>query len=212
MIKIIKNWKLILSILASIASISGVYYQFFLDSEKNRFTTVSYGDNSKIVQANTIGDIHFSDEKNPDYLNKRPKDLLGLNPKDTVIAYFELQNRFLFREACSLLQRQDCNAQDGESVDSFLKERSKYVNGFENLKIWIPDNQPQYTQVICSKYAYLLKADANPSSVTEIISFYLSQREDGEWEIITRTCEKKFKENSGLRKCDKPATIKYCVI
>jgi len=134
-----------------------------------------------------------------------------MTPVEVVQSYFELQNTLRFREACSLLEKQDCDSQNGKSIEEFSNGRSTYVNGFENITIWTPNKQPEYEQVVCAKYSYLLKADANPKTVTEIMSFYLRNREDNEWEITTRTCEKKHKEDRGERDCPYPASVKYCI-
>ena len=164
-----------------------------------------------IVQNSENITIQYTNSKNPNYLNKRNDEVRGLKPMEIVKSYFATQNSKKYSLACSLLPKKKCDSDNGEDISKFSGESMKYINGYENIKIWDPEIPDNKSMIICAKYSYILKSDLNPNEITEILSFYLDKREDSEWEMTSRVCEKKFKEGKGIINCPHPASKQYCI-
>lgn len=169
----------------------------------------TYGDQSPAIQADTV-QINYENKKDPSIINNRIDELKGLEPEEIAEEYYDFLNNNKLRDVCSLMPKIKCDISNGEQVQDLQKEVSKHVNGYENVEIWDPEIEENKSKIICSKYSYILKTDSNPQRIWEIMAFYFDKREDGEWEITTRACEKKFKEGLGERNCPYPTSVKYC--
>ncbi|MFZ2151378.1 MAG: hypothetical protein WAZ12_01185 [Candidatus Absconditicoccaceae bacterium] len=150
--------------------------------------------------------INYTDTKDPNYLNPRSEFLKGLQPIDLSKQILELQNQSKFRDACSILPKKKgdkgCNAIDGNDISLFSRAVKSYQMGYENIEVQLlEDKSTDYKQIVCVKYSYVLKSDSNPSRIREKYAFYFDKREDGEWELTSRTCESKYKEGLGARPC-----------
>jgi hypothetical protein len=128
----------------------------------------------------------------------------------TVRNYFYALNQNDFKLACSKLERDTCDPTNPNSLEIFATERQKYQNGYENLEIIDPQITHEGQQIVCVKYSYRLKVDENPQDIFEMLSFYLRQNDQGEWQIAARVCEKKFKANVGERDCPFEAKREFC--
>jgi hypothetical protein len=203
-----KNWKLITKIILPIAAIvATIATIFFGNSAKNE----TNGNQSPIIMDSEFTTINYSNTKDPNYLNARSNETKGIGPIEITKLYFFSQNSGNYRLACSLFPKSKCDSDNGEDISQFSREKMKYLNGYEDVEVWEPEGRNDDGKVVCVKYKYLLKSDANPGEVTEIFSFHVDKREDGEWEIISRICEKKFKEGVGIRSCPFPASQNYCI-
>lgn len=150
--------------------------------------TVTFGDNSPVYKDIAVNTFNYQNTKDPNYLNERNNEILGLNAIEIVEKYFNTQNSNKFSIACSLLPKIKCDSANGIKISEFSKESMKYINGYEDIKIWEPKMAENKSEIICAKYSYILKSDTNPSRVTEILSVYLDKREDNEWQITSRVC------------------------
>ncbi|KKQ71441.1 MAG: hypothetical protein UT33_C0009G0032 [Candidatus Peregrinibacteria bacterium GW2011_GWC2_39_14] len=185
-----------------VAFISPIYPS----SSTNISTT---GNQSPAIQADSV-QINYEGIKDPNIINNRTEELKGINPEELTGKYYGLLNNNRFREVCSLMAKSKCDINDGSEVQELQREVFKHISGYEDIKVWDPEALNK-SKIICSKYSYTLKADSNPQRIWEIISFYFDRREDGEWEITSRTCEKKYKDGLGERACPQPASQKYCI-
>lgn len=199
------TWKQI-----KIAGILGTFLLGILTLIFSDGTSVfTYGDQSPAIQANTV-QINYENKKDPSIINNRIGELKDLDPKEITEQYYDLLNTNKFKEVCSLMPKIKCDVSDGGQVQDLQKEVSKHVNGYEDVEAWDPGVEGNKSKIICSKYSYKLKVDSNPQRIWEIMAFYFDEREDGEWEITSRTCEKKFKEGVGERPCPYTSSMKYC--
>lgn len=184
------------------------FLEIFFSNDGTNVSTV--GNKSPAINANVV-QVNYEKENDPRSINDRIDDLIGLEPEDITRFYYEYLNTGKFRNACSLMPKITCDIYNGENVQNLQKELLKHVNGYEDIEIWNPEVTGNKSRIICSKYSYVLKIDNNPRRIWEIIAFYFDKREDGEWEITSRTCEKKFKEGDGNRACPYPTSVKYCL-
>lgn len=180
-------------------------YQGFLPTN----TAQTTGDNSPAIVGNNAR-IEYTDTPDPSYLNERDANLKNLDSKELVATFFKLYNEGQFRKACSLFKQSKCDIRNGSDLENFSREYEKQLNGYEDISLW-KSHAAFTSEVICVKYKYQYKADANPADTWEIFSFYISSREDGIKEITSRVCEKKFKDGSGERGCPQKAAREFCI-
>lgn len=125
--------------------------------------------------------------------------------------YFAWMESRDYERACWVLSADKCNAWNQRSIQLFSKEHEKLVNWYEyvNIKdLWF--QSPSWKDIVCVKYSFRYKEDADPKLVSEVMSFYLA-KEDGNLKIVSRVCEKKYKEGSWIRPCPVEPNARYCV-
>lgn len=115
-----------------------------------------------------------------------------------------------YKEACGLMSPWKCTPIREAAVEAFSTEFKKYTNGYEYISVkdyWL--QSPSGKDIVCVKYAYRLKDDANPWLISEVMSFYIEE-DVGKRVITDRVCEKKYKDGTGTRPCPVQATKKFC--
>lgn len=125
--------------------------------------------------------------------------------------YFVAMEAKDYTRACATVSPDKCRASNETSVELFSREHQKYTNGYEytNVKdLWF--KSPSGKNIVCVKYSYRIKNDADPRLVSEILSYYVD-RVDGQLKVTDRVCEKKYKEWSGNRPCPIEPNARYCV-
>ncbi len=131
--------------------------------------------------------------------------------RNIVKQYFASMEARDYTWACNVLSPDKCRATNPTSVSIFSREYEKMVNGYEYVNIKdLGFQSPSWKDIVCVKYSYRYKADADPRLISEIMSFYLDDV-DGELKITDRVCEKKYKEWWGVRDCPIQPNARYCV-
>ncbi len=145
--------------------------------------------------------------------NVIPRLVENVNSDETnlVKSYFAGMQAQNYTQACAAISPDKCRATNPGSVELFAKEHQKLKNGYEYVNIKdLGFKSPSGKSVVCVKYSYRYKEDADPRLVSEVMSFYL----DIVWwdlKITDRVCEKKYKEWSGNRPCPVEPNARYCV-
>lgn len=142
----------------------------------------------------------------------KPKLVERENPDraNLVKQYFAHIQAKEYKEACGLMSPWKCTPIREAAVNAFATEFQKYTNGYEYISVkdfWF--QSPSGKDIVCVKYAYRLKDDANPWLISEIMSFYIEE-DVGKRVITDRVCEKKYKDGVGSRPCPVQATKKFC--
>ena len=125
--------------------------------------------------------------------------------------YFQAIANEDYTLACTLLSTWDCAESRPGAVANFSREFGKFERGYEFVDImdwWI--TAPSGKEVVCVKYQYTLINDANPSPVSEIMSYYI-QEENWSLRITDRVCEKKYKEWRWVRDCPIEPNARFCI-
>lgn len=124
-------------------------------------------------------------------------------------AYFSAIANEQYAEACSLTSKRICNARgDISSFENFLKQLD---DGYRLENIYEAREQKEDEKIFCVQYNYRLKADLNPSTITEVFQYRVQMRPDGIDEISARVCEKVSKDGRE-RPCPIATPKKYCDI
>lgn len=153
--------------------------------------------------------IYFANQTDPSIDNPRPPELRGLRGKELIARWFELMEEQNWRAACSLMSKHDCDAGNWESINTafhFMKERT--FNGYEDPQIQHASDAP--SNIWCVRYHYTMAQTEVHRRIVEIMQYKLGRREDGDEEIVTKLCERQWKEGIGYTdKCAKPP-LYYC--
>ncbi len=153
---------------------------------------------------------YYWETKDPEYLNIRNELTSTLYWIDLIKAYFEIWNRWFYKDACSLLKRDKCNASVGNNLNSFSKFWTKLDWGYNILDIYKSNKQPNNWEIVfCVKYEYKLKQDMSIDKIQETFQYRVLQREDWLDEITSRVCEEKSKW-SRILKCPIITSNLYC--
>ncbi len=127
-----------------------------------------------------------------------------------VKSYFAALARRDYTQACDLLSNDRCAWSRPGAVENFSRMFKNMVNWYEYVNIKdFGIVAPSWKQVVCVKYSYRLRNDANPWLISEIASFYLDQV-DWSLRITDRVCEKFYKEWHGVRPCPLQANAIFC--
>ena len=131
---------------------------------------------------------------------------------ETVRSFFNSYNSENFDIACGLLSSSKCDPESATAVNRLASEYEKMEKGYENVNVWLAkDAEDFHSDVVCVKYAYKYKDDTKNKLVHEIMSFYVTEDEDGKEKITNRICEKKFAENIGEVPCPILSKRDFCL-
>lgn len=142
-----------------------------------------------------------------------PRLVENVNSDQTnlVKSYFAGMEAKNYAQACAAVSPDRCRATNPTSVELFSREHQKLTNWYEYVNVKdLGFKSPSGKDVVCVKYSYRYKDDADPRLVSEILSFYVDTV-DGQYKITDRVCEKKYKEWSGNRPCPIEPNARYCV-
>lgn len=142
---------------------------------------------------------YYYKDSNP--RNDFTKTLTGI---ELIKTYFYLWNNLLYKDSCSLLSRNKCNAL---SKGIYVFE-NVFKNTFDWYQIIDLKKSEKDQNIYCVKYKYKLKNDTSNEYITETFNYVLQNKNWNE-EITSRFCEKITKWNRVI-KC--PFTLKnyYC--
>ena len=191
-------------------TIVGVVFASFWGSG-NSTTAEMHHVNGVVNAQSNIGkqEIYYADRADPNYENQLSKDVSGLEGKALIQKWFDLMTEQNWRAACSLMSKNDCDAGNWESINTafhFMKERTQ--NGYENPQIQHAAAAP--ANVWCVRYHYTMAQTEVNRRIVELMQYKLGRRENGGEEIVTKLCEKQWKEGIGYTdKCAKPP-VYYC--
>lgn len=100
--------------------------------------------------------------------------------------YFKAYNDKDFGIACDYIADSKCNAKNAGDVNRFGQEFAKMTGGYENLTFSVADTGDFHSDVICVEYDYGYTDDITPSTIHEVMSYYVQ-----EGKITNRVCEEK---------------------
>lgn len=139
-------------------------------------------------------------ETRPEYQQLQNSEVSNYNPRtpDTrktlgdslILQYFQYLNSAQYKEACSLLSLDQCNAR--RSIFGFSNFPESLKSGYEEVSAYKVADQGT-EQIYCVKYQYYLKQDSNPNPIEETMQFRIRMRPDNLDEISARVCEAKKK-------------------
>lgn len=195
------------SILSAIATVLGLF--LMSPDTETKIDAVTAGNNSPVI-VGSHNTVVYPNAINSDYLNSRKPEYTDLSPSQIASAYFDLYNQKQFRLACSLFKKAKCDPEDGSKMHQFTRESEKQLSGYESVRIWTP-KEDNPSEIVCTRFKYRYKADLNPAYIYEVSAFYIDKREDGQYEITSRGCEKLFKDSRGELVCPQPVSVKYCI-
>jgi len=206
-----KEWKWAIGIVVAI--IGTIFIPIFTDTPQKESSNNVKKHNliQSPVVAGNVGAINYNTPPKASYLNERSEDTNIQNPEELVGYYFESYNANSFQKACSIFKKIKCDASNADSIQNLSRYADKLSNGYENVQVKELSDLDKKDAVVCVKYSYGLKTDPSPSTISEISSFYVTNREDGLKEITSRVCEKKYDSVLGNRNCPIEAKKKYCL-
>jgi len=154
----------------------------------------------------------YKDDVNPEYINPRNELTKNLKWKDLIKWFFEIWNKWKYRDACSLLNSNKCNSKNWSDLKMFSRFWIKLDWWYNILNIYKSKIQPENWEIVfCINYEYKLKQDMSLDKINEIFQYRIKEREDWLYEISSRVCEQKYKWSRTL-----PCPIKtrklYCNI
>lgn len=207
---LVNHWKwIITTTLAVITILISVWWNTSSVKSEANIENSSFTQ-SPVVTGN-VGSINYNAPPKSSYLNERTEDTNIQNAEELINYYFKAYNANNFQKACSLFKKIKCDASNPESIQDFSRFSDKLANGYENVQVKELKELDKKDSIVCVKYSYGLKTDPTPSTISEIFSFYVTNREDGLKEITSRVCEKKYDSVLGDRNCPIEAKKKYCL-
>lgn len=201
-----KQWTAI----GSIGTIIGII--FTIVQLRNDGTEISNVNESTINVNATIGTQNniYENEPDPSWENPRSLELSQLYGRELIETWFRLMNTGKWKEGCSLMAKDKCDAENGENVLEHSKEpRVKAVDGYQDIHVWHSDSAPKDTW--CVKYKYQERQSSVARDIVLIMQYKLSPRSDGGEDIASRLCEKTWMSDLNERNCSIPASVHYCL-
>lgn len=141
--------------------------------------------------------------------NLRSSESQKLYGERLIREYFAAIQENDYKKACSLTSKRICNARG--DISSFQNFLNQLDGGYQLESIYESQEQKEDEKIFCVRYNYKLKADLNPSTITELFQYRVKMRPDGMDEISARVCEDVSKDGKN-RPCPISTPKKYCKI
>ena len=203
----VKTW----TVIGVFATVFAAITPFFLSNSNIDAGAIS---GSAVAVDSHVGQMqvinNYGNTPDPNFENTRSATLEDLNGKELIQAWFDQMNNGQWKNACSLMTKDKCDATNGDDVlDHSREPRLKAVNGYQDVSIWHAKNAPK--DLWCVKYKYQERQSVVSRNIVLIMQYKLSPRSDGGQDIASRLCEKNWMEGLGDRPCSVPASVHFCI-